>query len=84
MENKTIRRAKILRYIEKYTAENCCPPTVREIQKAFRIKSTSTVYTDLLALCDDGSLKKIGKSKLGGKFAPIYTESFKTELLKYI
>ena len=81
--DKDKRRAKMLAYIEKYTAKNCCPPTVRDIQVELKIKSTSTIYTDLLALCDAKLLNKIG-SDVGGKFAPRYTESYKAELSKYL
>lgn len=46
------RRSAMLRYISSYWTENSIAPTVREIQEALSIRSTSTVSKDLHALID--------------------------------
>lgn len=79
------RRERILTFIEKYTAEHRCPPTVREILKISGAKSTSTIFGDLQELERRELIEKIGGSDNGGaKYAPRYTESFKEELRKYL
>lgn len=46
------RRSAMVRYISSYWMENGIAPTVREIQEALGIRSTSTVSKDLHALID--------------------------------
>lgn len=76
---KDLRKERMLDYIEGYTAENCCPPTIRDIQDELKIKSTSTIYGDLTELFEENKLNRIkGRSN---RFAPKYTESFKEKLL---
>lgn len=74
---KAERVARVLDFVEEYTAENLCPPTVRQIQKKLKIKSTATVYDDITNLSAMGLVKKVG-----GKVAPTYTDSFKSKLLE--
>ncbi|MDY3052693.1 MAG: transcriptional repressor LexA [Ndongobacter sp.] len=56
-EKLTPRRQNMLRYIAQYTREKKYGPSVREIQAALSIGSTSTVSADLHALIDSGFLR---------------------------
>lgn len=56
-EKLTPRRQNMLRYIAQYTKEKKYGPSVREIQAALSIGSTSTVSADLHALIDAGFLR---------------------------
>lgn len=50
------RRLAMLQYISAYWEKNHIAPTVRELQGALDIRSTSTVSTDLHALMDAGKI----------------------------
>ncbi|MDP9381139.1 MAG: transcriptional repressor LexA [Chloroflexota bacterium] len=58
--NKTLspRQKEILRYIREFSAEHGRPPTVREIQKALEISSTSVVDYNLNQLVEKGELRR--------------------------
>lgn len=73
------RRGEVLNFIEDFTIENRCPPTVREIQNALNIKSTSTVYDDIIVLKEEGFLEKVGS-----RIAPVYTEEYLEKLRKLV
>ena len=64
------KRTKILKFIESYFVANCRLPSVREIQSAARLGSTSTVTYHLNALVNDGKLKRIGDG--ARNFAPAW------------
>ncbi len=52
------RQATILKYIREFTLENSRPPTVREIQNALQISSTSVVDYNLNQLVEKGELRR--------------------------
>lgn len=58
--NPLQKQAQILGFIDSYFAENCRPPSIREIQKAVDLSSTSLVGYHLQALCDTGEVVRIG------------------------
>ena len=65
------RQRKILSFIEDYTAEHRCPPTIREVKRFCGIASTSTVFTDLKDLEDENLVDHIGT-----RYAPVYSEEY--------
>lgn len=52
------RRQRILSYIQEFINENGIPPTVRDVQKACEISSTSVVDYNLKILDRDGYLNR--------------------------
>ena len=52
------RRQRILDYIQEFISENGLPPTVRDVQKACAISSTSVVDYNLRILDRDGYLNR--------------------------
>ncbi len=54
----TARRQRILEFIQEYYSENGIPPTVRDIQVACEISSTSVVDYNLKKLRADGYLNR--------------------------
>lgn len=56
--NLTDKQQKILDYLINYTSENGFPPTLREIGKDFKIKSTNGVNDHLIALERKGYIKR--------------------------
>jgi len=58
MEEVLSRDVEILRFINKHTKEKGWPPTVREIQTALDISSTSVVSYHINSLKNDGYLVK--------------------------
>lgn len=54
----TTRQRNILGFIRDFAAENSRPPTVREIQKALDISSTSVVDYNLKQLVERGELRR--------------------------
>ena len=54
----TARRQRILDFIQSFIEENGLPPTVRDIQKACEISSTSVVDYNLRLLDRDGYLNR--------------------------
>jgi SOS regulatory protein LexA len=58
MKKSEIRQNKILDFMKKTIAEKGYSPTVREICAALKIKSTSTVHSDIKALEEKGLVKK--------------------------
>lgn len=73
------RRLRILDFVETYTAEHRCPPTVREIQKKLSIASTSTVFDDINALEKNDFVEKFD-----GKVVPKYTKSYISKITDII
>lgn len=62
----TVRQELVFDYIKKYCNEHPYPPTVREIQRFLKVKSTSTVHYALSGLINAGFI-----SKNGGKMRTI-------------
>ena len=58
MKKSEIRQNEILEFMKKTIADKGYSPTVREICAALKIKSTSTVHSDIKALEDKGLVKK--------------------------
>jgi len=58
MKKSEQRQNKILDFMKKTIAEKGYSPTVREICAALKIKSTSTVHSDIKALEEKGLVKK--------------------------
>ncbi len=58
MKKSEIRQNDILVFMKKTIADKGYSPTVREICAALKIKSTSTVHSDIKALEDKGLVKK--------------------------
>ena len=58
MKKSEIRQHDILDFMKRTIAEKGYSPTVREICAALKIKSTSTVHSDIKALEDKGLVKK--------------------------
>ena len=58
MKKSEQRQNDILEYMKKMIAEKGYSPTVREICAALKIKSTSTVHSDIKALEEKGLVKK--------------------------
>lgn len=79
MDKKEERRKQIVEFIERFTAENCCTPTVRDIQDELGIPSTSTIHSDIHALMDEGVLHQVGN-----KAAPFYSETYKELVRRYL
>ena len=52
------RRQQILEFIQEFMTENGIPPTVRDVQKACEISSTSVVDYNLRILERDGYLNR--------------------------
>ena len=52
------RRQRILEFVQTFYSENGIPPTVRDIQKACEISSTSVVVYNLDRLSEAGYLKR--------------------------
>ena len=52
------RRQQILEFIQEFMTENGIPPTVRDVQKACEISSTSVVDYNLRILVRDGYLNR--------------------------
>ena len=52
------RRQQILEFIQEFMTENGIPPTVRDVQKACKISSTSVVDYNLRILKRDGYLNR--------------------------
>lgn len=64
---------QIYLFIVEYTRENLYPPTVREICKAVKLKSASTVHSHLQ------NLEKKGLLELGGTSRAIKLIGFSLE-----
>lgn len=52
------RQGRMLSYIQRFTADNGYPPSIREIGKAVGISSTSVVNYNLNRLVDEGLLNR--------------------------
>ena len=59
------RQDRILRFIESFYEQNSYPPTIRDIQKACSISSTSVVNYNLNLLEKAGYLKRAGNISRG-------------------
>ena len=57
-KKRSPRQEKMLKFISHFMAENGLPPTVRDIQKACNISSTSVVDYNLRLLQRDGFLRR--------------------------
>lgn len=67
---------EMLDYIKEFTASNGYPPSVREICKAMRIKSTATVYYYLNLLEDNNYIKKAQSKNRAIEVVNKYKDSF--------
>lgn len=50
-------RERIKDFIVRYIQKHGYPPTVREIEKAVKLKSTSSVYSHLMRMFKDGMIE---------------------------
>ena len=50
-------KEKILRYIKDYFSEHGYAPSYREIGRGIGIKSTNTIYTNMIILFKEGELE---------------------------
>jgi repressor LexA len=57
-KRQSIKQTRILEFIREFMSENGLPPTVRDIQKACGISSTSVVDYNLRLLQRDGLLRR--------------------------
>lgn len=55
---KLDKKEELLNFIKTYVDENGYPPTVREMCRAIKVNSTSTIAYHLSKLEDNGSIKK--------------------------
>jgi len=55
---KNDKKEELLKFIKEYIDENGYPPTVREMCRAVKVNSTSTIAYHLSKLEDDGFIKK--------------------------
>lgn len=55
---KVDKKEELLNFIKKYVDDNGYPPTVREMCRAIKVNSTSTIAYHLARLEDEGSIKK--------------------------
>jgi repressor LexA len=55
---KVDKKEELLNFIKKYVDDNGYPPTVREMCRAVKVNSTSTIAYHLARLEDEGSIKK--------------------------
>ena len=55
---KVDKKEELLNFIKQYVDENGYPPTVREMCRAVKVNSTSTIAYHLNKLEDDGHIKK--------------------------
>lgn len=64
MKDMTDREREVYEYILQIKKRDGYPPSIRDIQRALEIKSTSTVYTIMLSLEEKGYLHRAqGKSR---------------------
>lgn len=56
-EKGVVVREKIKDFIMRYTQKHGYPPTVREIGKAVKLKSTSSVYSHMMRMFKDGMIE---------------------------
>ncbi len=61
MARHTDKREQILRFVNEFIQENGYPPTVREIGKGVRLRSTATVSYHLHHLQEEGQLVRTPK-----------------------
>lgn len=61
--NLNHRHEEVLRFIEDFFSRKGYAPSIREIQKAINVQSTSTVHTYINYLVETGLLKKEGTKK---------------------
>ncbi len=54
----TKRQKEIMDFISVFIGKNGYAPTIKEMQKRFRLSSTSTVHQHIRALVDKGYIKK--------------------------
>ncbi|RMG72082.1 MAG: transcriptional repressor LexA [Chloroflexi bacterium] len=59
------RQKNILRFIDRYLAENGFPPTIREVGEATKIDSTSVVNYNLNKLADAGFIERTAAKSRG-------------------
>ncbi|MBC7087296.1 MAG: transcriptional repressor LexA [Tissierellales bacterium] len=57
-EDLSIKQLEILNYIKTFTLKQGYPPTIREIGKAVKLSSTSSVHNHLVALEEKGYIKR--------------------------
>ena len=55
---KVDKKEELLKFIKQYVDDNGYPPTVREMCRAVKVNSTSTIAYHLSKLEDDGHIKK--------------------------
>ena len=66
---KIDKKEELLNFIKSYVDENGYPPTVREMCRAIKVNSTSTIAYHLSRLEDIGSIKKNPNKKYEQNFS---------------
>lgn len=74
MNNLNQRQESIYNYLLKFKNQKQYSPSVREIAKALDIKSTSTVYTDLNKLEQEGLIKRLDNTSRSIEITELQTE----------
>lgn len=73
---KVDKKEELLNFIKKYVDDNGYPPTVREMCRAVKVNSTSTIAYHLAKLEDSGSIKKNPNKNRALEVVDNYTQKF--------
>lgn len=71
------RQEKIVSFVELFYLSHKYPPSIRDIQSALGIKSTSTVHRDVLTLSEQNKLDIVNTHIL-----PVFTEEYIQRLIR--
>ena len=73
---KVDKKEELLNFIKQYVDDNGYPPTVREMCRAVKVNSTSTIAYHLSRLEDEGSIKKNPNKNRALEVVDTYTQKF--------
>ena len=73
---KVDKKDELLEFIKRYVDDNGYPPTVREMCRAVKVNSTSTIAYHLSRLEDEGSIKKNPNKNRALEVVENYTQKF--------
>lgn len=73
---KVDKKDELLEFIKRYVDDNGYPPTVREMCRAVKVNSTSTIAYHLSRLEDEGSIKKNPNKNRALEVVDSYTQKF--------
>ncbi len=73
---KIDKKDELLNFIKQYVDDNGYPPTVREMCRAVKVNSTSTIAYHLAKLEDEGSIKKNPNKNRALEIVDSYAQKF--------